>query len=153
MHISHRKNNIEKTLKNWLRDALWLHLGGFGEALARFSGALGRSWGALGRSWGALGRSWRALGTLLGALGHVLDACWTQLAKNSKKKLNFLKPNLEPKIHSTWLQNPQKIDVKTFIHFEAICLVCSHVFHRFPIQSKNVDFVKNSVLPRENHDF
>ena len=114
-------------------------------ALARFSGALGRSWGALGRSWGALGRSWRALGTLLGALGHLLDASWTQLAKNSRK-LSFLKPNLEPKIHSSWLQNPQKMDVKTNIHFEAICLVFFNVFHRFPIQSKNVDFVKNNVF-------
>ena len=122
-------------------------------ALARFSGALRRSWGALGRSWGALGRSWRALGTLLGALGHLLDASWTHLAKNSKKKICFLKPNLEPKIHSSWLQNPKNIDVKTNIHFEAICLVFFHVFHRFPIQSKTVDFVKNSVFPGENRDF
>ena len=27
------------------------------------------------------------------------------------------------------------------------------VFHRSPVQNKNVDFVKNSVFPRENHDF
>ena len=110
-------------------------------ALARFSGALGRSWGALGRSWGALGRSWRALGMLLGALGHLLDASWTQLAKNSKKTC-FLKPNLEPKIHSSWLQNPQKIDVKTNIHFEAICLVVFPCFSSISNSKQKRGFCK-----------
>ena len=34
------------------------------------------------------------------------------------------------------------------------CLISlARVFHRFPLRRKNVDFVKNSVFPWENHDF
>ena len=105
---------------------------------------------ALGRSWGALGHSWGALGALLGrfwALGSLLDASWTRLAKNSKK-LPFLRPNLGPKIHPSWLQNPLKIDVKKQIDFETIFSRFFDVLHRFQFQSKNVNFVKNSILPR-----
>ena len=109
---------------------------------------------ALGRSWGALGHSWGALGALLGRfwgswkpLGRLLDASWTRLAKKPRG-ITLLEPNLGPKIHPSWLQNPLKIDVKKQIDFETIFSRFFDVLHRFQFQSKNVNFVKNSILPR-----
>ena len=73
-------------------------------------------------SWSALGCSWGALGALLGALGALLECSWALLGRSwgalgqeyEKKSsgICFWKPNLEPQIHSSWLKNPLKIDVK-----------------------------------------
>ena len=65
----------------------------------------------VGRSWGALGRSWAPL-------GRLLDASEAQLEKVSRG-MELLSLNLEPKIHSSWLQNPLKIDMETNNDFEA----------------------------------
>ena len=109
------------------RDALGVLLGTLGELL-------GRSWVPLGRSWGTLGRSW-------GALGALLDASWTQFGKNTKK-LSFLKANLDPQIHPSWLKINQKSTSKKTIDFQAICSCFSYVFHRFPLRSKKRGFCK-----------
>ena len=117
--------------------------GTVGVPWARF----GRSWTLLGRSWTLLGRPWGALGTLLG----LLEASWTPLGRVLRKSLGatyLLEPNLGPKIHPSWLQNPLKIDVKKQIDFETIFSRFFDVLHRFQFQSKNVNFVKNSILPR-----
>ena len=115
------------------------------------SGALGTLLGALGRCWGALGallgRSWGALGASWAPLGRLLDASWTPLGKNPEKTC-FLRPNLEAKIYPSWLQNPQKIDVKKQIDFNAFSRYIFRIFQKFPLQIKIVDFVKNSVFPR-----
>ena len=120
------------------RDALGVLLGTLGELL-------GRSWVPLGRSWGTLGRSWDALGALLGT-------SWTTLGRNLDA-LGLWEPNLRPKIQPSWLKILQKSTSKKTIDFQAICSRIVRVFHRFPVQSKTVDFVKNRVFLRENHDF
>ena len=120
---------------------------------------MGVPWARFGRSWALLGRSW----VLLGALGALLERSWSALERSwnalgqkyAKKPSvpTFLRPNLEPQIHTSWLKNPLKIDVKKNIGFKAMFSRLFRIFHRFPIRSKNVDFVKNSVFPKENYDF
>ena len=115
---------------------------------------MGVPWARFGHSRTLLGRSWRLLGrpgAALGALLGLLEASWTPLARVLRKSLgaiNLLEPNLGPKIHPSWLQNPLKIDVKKQIDFETIFSRFFDVLHRFQFQSKNVNFVKNSILPR-----
>ena len=88
--------------------ALEALLGALGTLLGALGTLLGRSWDALGCSWEVLGRSWTALGALLSALGTLLG----KNMQKKPKKLAFLRPNLEPQIHTSWLKNPLKIDVK-----------------------------------------
>ena len=96
---------------------------------------------------------------LLGPLGPLLDASWavsgaswTQLGKKAVG-ITFLGSNLEAKIQPGWLQNPQAIDVEKQLDFNAFSSYVFHIFQRFPLQSKIVDFVKNSVFSKENHYF
>ena len=115
---------------------------------------MGVPWARFGHSRTLLGRSWRLLGrpgAALGALLGLLEASWTPLARVLRKSLgaiNLLEPNLGPKIHPSCLQNPLKIDVKKQIDFETIFPRFFDVLHRLPLQSKKVNFVKNSILPR-----
>ena len=124
------------------RDALRALLGTFGELL-------GPSWVPLGRSWGTLGRSWDALGALLGR-------SWTPRGRNLEKMQKnyvFSRPTWTPKftqVGSKSLNN--RCQKKTLIRKRFVSRIF-RVFHRFPVQSKNVDFVRNSVFPEENHDF
>ena len=112
----------------------------FSAVLEKGLAALGRSWGALGALLGRFWGSWKPL-------GRLLDASWTRLAKKPRGTY-LLEPNLGPKIHPSWLQNPLKIVVKKQIDFETIFFRFFDVLHRFQFQSKNVNFVKNSILPR-----
>ena len=115
------------------------------------------SWGVLGRSWNAPGRSWNALGALLGrswvllgALGALLERSWCSLERSwnalgqkySKKSrgLTFLKPNLEPQIHPSWLKNPLKIDVKKNIGFKAI-FYFFYIFRELLAKARTLNFV------------
>ena len=106
---------------------------------------LGRSWDALGGSWGALepllGRSWGSWKPL----GRVLDASCEKAY--SVGAINLLEANLGPKIDSSWLQNPSKIDVRKQIVFETIFFRFFDVLHRLPLQSKKINVIKNSILP------
>ena len=113
------------------RDALGVLLGTLGELL-------GRSWVPLGRSWGTLGRSWGALGRNLG-----------KIQKNSV----FWRPTWTPKstqVGSKSIKNRRQKKQLIFKRFVLVFLMFSIDFH---FEAKNVDFVKNSVFPRENHDF
>ena len=111
---------------------------------------LGRSWNAPGRSWNALGallgRSW----VLLGALGALLERSWSALERSwnalgqkyAKKPEGptFLRPNLEPQIHTSWLKNPFKIDVKKNIGFKVIFyLFC--IFRELLAKARTLNFV------------
>ena len=97
MQISHRKNNIEKTLKNRVREPLRLHLGWFGEAPGRHWGTPGRhvgvSWTLLVASWAplwphgcfgldlgrGLGSSWGVLGGFGEYFGRILGRFWEDI--------------------------------------------------------------------------
>jgi len=61
--------------------------------------------------------------------------------------------NLEAKIYSSWIQNPQKMNVETNIDFEPFFLVFFRIMHRFPLHSKNVIFIKINMFHRKDHDF
>ena len=124
------------------RDALGVLLGTLGELL-------GRSWAPLGRSWGTLGRSWDALGALLGA-------SWTTLGRNLEKcrgEWRSWGPTWRPKSTQVGSKILEKSISKQTLILKRLFLSFVPVFYRFPLRSKNVDFVKNSVFPRENHDF
>ena len=116
-------------------------------------GTMGVPWARFGHSRTLLGRSWRLLGrpgAALGALLGLLEASWTPLARVLRKSLGaiyLLEPNLGPKIHPSWLQNPLKIDVKKQIDVETIFYRFFDVLHRLPLRSKNINFIKNSILP------
>ena len=134
-HFGHKRlrgisivfNRFSKILNDFVRfSAVFSNFSRFSailDDLQRFwaiSGVLGTLLGALGRCWGALGRSWAPL-------GRLLDASWTPLGKNLGG-LHLLEPNLEAKIDPSWLQNPQKIDVKKQIDFNVFS---SYVFRIF----------------------
>ena len=124
------------------RDALGVLLGTLGELL-------GRSWVPLGRSWGTLGCSWDVLGALLGR-------SWTPLGRNLEKIQKnsvFWRPTWTPKstqVGSKSIKNRRQKKQLIFKRFVLVFLMFSIDFH---FEAKNVDFVKNSVFPRENHDF
>ena len=124
------------------RDALGVLLGTLGELL-------GRSWVPLGRSWGTLGRSWDVLGALLGR-------SWTPLERNLEKRplvSVFWAPTWKPKSTKVGSKILKKSISKQTLILKRLFLSSVPVFYRFPLRSKNVDFVKNSVFLRENHDF
>ena len=124
------------------RDALGALLGTLGELL-------GRSWAPFGRSWGTLGRSWDALGALLGT-------SWTTLGRNLEKCRGGWRswgPTWSPKssqVGSKSFKNRRQKKQLIFKRFVLVFLVFSIDFH---FEAQNVDFVKNSVFPRENRDF
>ena len=124
------------------RDALRALLGTLGELL-------GHSWAPLGRCWGTLGRSWDALGAVLGT-------SWTTLGRNLEKAwVEYIcwGPTWSPKssqVGSKSFKNRRQKKQLIFKRFVLVFLVFSIDFH---FETKNVDFVKNSVFLRENHDF
>ena len=75
-------------------------------------GTMGVPWARFGHSRTLLGRSWRLLGRpgdALGVLLGLLEASWTPLGRVLQKSLGatyLLEPNLGPKIHRSWIQNP-----------------------------------------------
>ena len=124
------------------RDALGVLLGTLGELL-------GRSWVPLGRSWGTLGRSWDVLGALLGR-------SWTPLGRNLEKRSFrsvFWASIWRPKSTQVGSKIWEKSISKQTLILKRLFLSFVLVFYRFPLRSKNVDFVNNSVSPKGKSRF
>ena len=98
MKISHRKNNIEKSMKKIgpgtlhgsILEGLGRLLGAIGALLGAMLAFLGRSWALLGRLFGLMGASdliWEGFGRLLGGSwevwGRILKEFWEDFGKIS----------------------------------------------------------------------
>ena len=123
----------------------------------------GRVLVALGWPLGALGHSWDALGALsgrfwgaLGALGGLLGASWTPLGRNLEKmqfRSVFWSPTWRPKSTQVGSKILEKSISKKTSVFKHFFYRIFRVLHWFLLRSKNLDFLKNSIFPRENHVF